>query len=91
MRLRMKMSAQQDTIKAELNNDTCAGFILNFGEVVRVTEGLDPYTGEYVITPKVYEQVLEVNGKTMIDDLTFLKIPRQDVGNEFGKTCVIGG
>lgn len=42
----------------------------------------DPYTGEYVITPKAWEeQVLETKHKTMLDDVTVLRVPYYETHN----------
>lgn len=51
----------------------------------------DPYVGEYVITPKKTEQIMNTAGKTMKKDVTVKKVPRYDVSNEFGGTTVIIG
>lgn len=51
----------------------------------------DPYVGEYVITPKKTEQIMNTVGKTMRKDVTVKKVPRYDVSNESGGTTVIIG
>ena len=50
-----------------------------------------PYTGEYEVTPKTYdEQVLPTKNKRMIDNLTVKKIPQYEVSNDSGYTLIIG-
>lgn len=50
-----------------------------------------PYTGEYQVTPKIYEdQVLQTKNKSMTDNLTVFKIPQFEVSNLYGNTLIIG-
>ena len=49
------------------------------------------YTGEYSVTPRVYEQTLDTDGKRMLDDVTVEVIPVARVSNESGgDTATIG-
>lgn len=42
----------------------------------------DPYTGAYIATPKAWEeQVLETAHKTMLDDVTVLRVPYYETHN----------
>lgn len=51
-----------------------------------------PYTGEYQVTPKIYNAVnLPAKNKTMLDDITVLKIPQYEVSNEAGGNTLIMG
>lgn len=54
--------------------------------------GLYPhYTGEYIVTPRVYEQYLDTDSKVLDDDVTILQIPKSEVTNVFnGLTVTIG-
>ena len=53
---------------------------------------LPTYDGEYIVTPKPFEeQVLETKNKSMTDDVTVREIPYSEVTNpEGGKTINIG-
>ncbi|MBQ6679563.1 MAG: hypothetical protein IJM76_06020 [Lachnospiraceae bacterium] len=46
------------------------------------------YEGEYTVTPKMVEQVLETADKRMLDDVTVRAIPYYEVGNDQGGTTV---
>ena len=48
-----------------------------------------PYAGPYEVTPRVSQQVLSTNQKYMNDDVTVFGVPRYDVRNDYGTTCVI--
>lgn len=54
--------------------------------------GRDIYDGEYIITPKPFEeQVLESKDKMMQEDVVVLAIPYYETSNISGKTIYIGG
>ena len=67
--------------------------ILFRDRVIRDGSSLEPYTGEYTVTPMVkVEQTLETNGLRMTDDITVLKIPYYETTNlSGGYTAIIGG
>lgn len=49
------------------------------------------YTGNYSVTPRVYEQTLDTDGKRMLDDVTVEVIPVARVSNDSGgDTATIG-
>ena len=49
------------------------------------------YEGDYVITPRTHEQLMETKEKIMDANVTILQIPADYVGNEKGgKTATIG-
>ena len=49
-----------------------------------------PYTGDYTVTPLAHEQtVLKTKGRAMTDDVTVLKVPYYEVGNQSGDTVYI--
>ena len=49
------------------------------------------YEGEYEVTPRLFEQTLETNGKRMSDDVQVHVIPVVYTTNPYdGKTVVIG-
>ena len=49
------------------------------------------YTGEYMVIPKVVEQVLKTKGRGMTGDVTVKEIPTHEVTNDYGTTMIIGG
>lgn len=51
----------------------------------------DYYEGPYEVTPRAFnEVVLETNDKTMLDDVTVLRVPYSETCNPFdGKTAYI--
>lgn len=64
---------------------------ISIGFNVGSTSQIPPYTGEYEVTPKTYdEQVLPTKNKRMINNLTVKKIPQFEVSNEYGYTLIIG-
>lgn len=51
----------------------------------------DCYNGEYDITPKRCEQIIDVEGKHMLEDICVKEIPFYEVTNDSGgKTVKIG-
>lgn len=65
-------------------------FVISF--VAGDGEGLEPYAGPYVVTPRPHDEVvLETNGKRMTDDVTVLEIPYWETSNVSGLTVYIGG
>lgn len=64
----------------------------SFGEVIEIDRHFDPYRGDYDITPKYIEQVLETRNKVLTDDVTVYSIPVNVTTNpQGGNTVVIGG
>ena len=64
---------------------------ISIGFNVGGTSQIPPYDGEYVVTPKTYdEQVLPTKNKRMINNLTVKKIPQYEVSNDSGYTLIIG-
>lgn len=55
------------------------------------TKPLPYYEGEYVITPKFTDQVLETKQRSMSDDVTIEKITTLEVDNEAGGVTYIFG
>lgn len=48
------------------------------------------YDGEYIVTPRVTEQLLETKNKVTKDDITVKEIPYHEASNEYGYTATIG-
>lgn len=64
---------------------------ISIGFNVGETSQTPPYTGEYEVIPKTYdEQVLPTRNKRMINNLTVKKIPQYEVSNDSGYTLIIG-
>lgn len=65
---------------------------LNFGEVTVVHEGFLPfYDGEYEVTPRKSEQILETENKSMKENVKINPITYSAVDNPFGgQTVTIG-
>ena len=61
-----------------------------FGSYMKVGD-VDPYTGEYIVIPRVYEQILETARKTMSDDVTVTEIPVTRTSNPQGGLTVLIG
>lgn len=61
-----------------------------FGSYTKIT-GDETYTGEYIVTPKAYNQtILQTRDKVMADNVTVLEVPYWETSNPFdGKTVYI--
>ena len=65
-------------------------FNTDFGEVILVKTD-DVYDGNYDVTPRVYQQVLETKDKLMLDDVTIEIIPlAKTINLSNGYTITIG-
>lgn len=70
-------------LKSELNFDF---------DVTMSTVGAAPYTGEYEITPRIYEPVvLLTKNRMMTNNVTVNKIPQYEVSNVAGGNTLIMG
>lgn len=49
------------------------------------------YTGETEVEPKTVAQTLETANKTVLDNISVLKIPYFETSNPKGTTAIIGG
>lgn len=75
------------TLKAEL---TAQGTLRC--QLHAMTTDVPPYTDEYVVTPRTYEQTLDTSQKLMIGDVIVESIPYSKVSNiHNGYTVTIGG
>ncbi len=52
---------------------------------------LPDYDGDYEVTPKTEDQLLNTENKSMTKDVVIKKIPTFEVSNESGTTFIIGG
>ncbi len=58
--------------------------------IIGTDKNHDKYDGDYVIVPKVYEQILNTDDKLMTDDVTVKEITYTLTSNEKGWTAQIG-
>lgn len=74
-----------------LSADTSVRIEFDIGVEMGTGGRLPDYEGEYTVTPRLVEQVLPTNGKSMNSDLTVEAIGVDRVSNPSGgKTVVIG-
>ena len=72
------------------NNVSLDAEFANF-QMISVREDVEPYMGEYKITPKVDAQTIPTAQKYMTDDLHVKAIPYFETSNNFdGETVYIG-
>ena len=80
-----EVGMEEETIIVEFSDED--EFVCKFGD----GSSADTYTGEYEVTPRIYEQTLETEGKQMSDDVTVYEIPITRTTNPHGgQTVVIG-
>lgn len=85
------------TISAVLSNETkqISAVLHNSKNSIVATiqrgSSAEYYTGEYVVTPSVQEQILETRNKVMSNDVTVEEIPYYETSNEHGGYTVIIG
>ena len=89
MRIKVDFNEVNSCISAKFIQTTC-NFDTGFGEVFLVKTD-EVYEGDYNVTPRVYQQVLETKDKLMLDDVTVEIIPLSRVINlSNGYTVTIG-
>ena len=89
MRIHVYFEEDNSNIDVHFIQTECT-FNTDFGEVILVKTD-DVYTGDYDVTPRVYEQTLETRDKVMVDDVTIRVIPLTKVINlSNGYTVTIG-
>ena len=80
---------QKNNLSGVINNNNNL-----IGSINYHTEGgsdVPPYEGEYVVTPRIYEQSLATKNKLMKADVKVKEIPYYETSNISGKTVYIGG
>ena len=56
---------------------------------IKVING-DHYDGEYIVTPKAWEEtLLETKNKVLTDNVRVLEVPYDEISNSTGTTVVI--
>ena len=70
--------------------DTSVRIDFDIGVEMGTGGRLPDYEGSYDVTPRLVEQVLPTNGRSMNDDVTVREVPIERVSNPSnGKTVVI--
>ena len=85
----MTVATYDDTLPMDISS-SMETLDMSIGAAYEMTSGV-PYEGEYEITPRVYAQSLDTDGKLMTDDVTVYGIPVTRTSNpEGGLTVLIG-
>ena len=89
----MKIKVHFDELDSNMNIkfiQTECLFNIDFGEIFKIKTD-DIYDGEYEVTPRVYEQILETKDKLMLDNVTVNVIPlAMTINLSNGYTATIG-
>ena len=89
MQIKVDFSEVNSCISTKFIQTACS-FDTGFGEVFLIKTD-EVYEGDYNVTPRVYQQVLETKDKLMLDDVTVEIIPLSRVINlSNGYTVTIG-
>ena len=89
MKLLVDFEEDDTSLEIQFIQTTCK-FSAEFDEMVLVSAE-EIYTGDYNVTPRVYEQILETKDKLMLNDVTVEIIPLARVLNQSnGYTVTIG-
>ena len=59
--------------------------------IVSLSEPVESYQGDYIITPQIRSQYMNTKNKKMEANVTVLAIPYYETSNLTGKTVYIGG
>ncbi len=91
MKLHVEFSDISEDIDVELQ-DNGHDISVSFGKLQTASgNGGEPYEGEYVMTPKIYEQMMPTKNKVLRKDVTIKAIPYVESDNVAGgKTVRIG-
>lgn len=85
------MTIETDIIEVDMTVGTDYQDVgMSIGAEYTMIEG-DPYEGTYEVTPRVYAQSLETEGKLMSDDVTIYEIPVTKTSNPHGGLTVLIG
>ena len=103
--LRLKGRINSETIKGTIYNNqnklkgtieeglhvlgTISGNNSLIATIVPSTITYPNYDGEYVITPKIEEQILETKNKLTRENIEVKEIPYRETSNEYGYTITI--
>ena len=85
-------------MRVSVSEATLPMSIVSSEQVIRMTvsaayNGMNapPYEGEYEVTPRLYAQYLDTDGKLMNDDVTVYEIPVARTSNPQGGLTVLIG
>lgn len=85
------MTVETDIIEVDMTIGTDYEDVgMSIGAEYTMVQG-DPYEGAYEVTPRVYAQTLETEGKLMSDDVTVHEIPVTRTTNPTGGLTVLIG
>lgn len=89
MKLKVDFLENNSEVNVKFIETKCT-FDTQFGEIM-IMHDADVYTGDYEVTPRVYNQVLQTKDKLLNDDVTIFQIPKAMVLNpKNGYTITIG-
>lgn len=89
MKVKVSFNEVDSDINAKFIQTECC-FKTDFGEIFVVGTG-EIYDGEYEVTPRVYQQILETKDKLMQDDVIVHVIPiAKTLNTSNGYTATIG-
>lgn len=85
----MSVATYDDTLPMDVtsSNETIG---MSIGASYEMAEG-NPYEGSYEVTPRLYVQALDTDGKLMEDDVTVYEIPVTRTSNPHGGQTVLIG
>ena len=92
MIINVKFTELTESISASFR-ENAKDFAANFleGHIITKYVGGKPYEGDYVVTPKVEEQIMPTKDKVLLEDVTIKSIPYFNVGNNSGGSTVYIG
>ena len=84
-----------EQIKGRISSGTIGGSIkrreISGNITIPSSTHMEYFQGPYAVTPRLSQQVLETDNKTMVDDVTIYGIPITYTSNPYdGKTVLIG-
>ncbi len=89
MKLKVSFDEVNSLLETKFIQTECT-FATDFGEVILVKTD-EEYEGDYNITPRVYQQILNTKDKLMLEDVTVEIIPlAKTINLSNGYTVTIG-
>ena len=79
----------QDRIRVSIGNSNKAKVSIT-NTIVEVNP-YAMYDGEYVFTSSTVDQIVQTKERTLLENITILKMPTREVANEAGVGFYIGG
>ena len=81
MKLQLQIKESKIALGLKAND---APKLNDFGEIQEVIVNVEMYKGQYEVTPKLEEQVLNTKNKTLNKDMTIKSIPIHETRNDSG-------